>query len=159
MRVLTVRQPWAWAIIHGNKGVENRTRNIAGDYRGLVAIHAGLRYDYAALYEDRRIENAIAPDTPINDLFVVGNIIGFVNLWAVHEHDGTRGFLCCPNSPDRYTRWAQPGAWHLCLGSPYALSDPIPYRGALGLRELDPELAARIQEEATPAKANGANAS
>lgn len=42
MRVITVRQPWAWAIIHGGKDVENRTRNIAGAYRGPVAIHVGL---------------------------------------------------------------------------------------------------------------------
>jgi hypothetical protein len=151
VRILTVRQPWAWAIIHGVKGVENRVRNIAGDYRGLVAIHAGLRFDYAALYEDRRIHDAISPDTMINDLYVVGNIIGFVNLWAVHKHDGSRRFLCCPNSPDRYTRWAEPNVWHLCLGAPYKLPVPIPFKGALGLRELDPELAARIEREAVPA--------
>ena len=29
MRVLTVRQPWAWAIIHGQKDVENRVRSLA----------------------------------------------------------------------------------------------------------------------------------
>ena len=40
MRILTVRQPWAWAIIHGGKDVENRVRNIAGDYHGPIAIHA-----------------------------------------------------------------------------------------------------------------------
>lgn len=45
MRILTVRQPWAWAIVHGGKDVENRTRNIAGAYRGPVAIHAGMRFD------------------------------------------------------------------------------------------------------------------
>lgn len=49
MKVLTVRQPWAAAIIHGGKDVENRTRNLAGSYRGPVAIHAGLAYDEDAL--------------------------------------------------------------------------------------------------------------
>ena len=44
MRVLTVRQPWAWAIIHGGKDVENRTRNLAGAYRGPVAIHVAGKY-------------------------------------------------------------------------------------------------------------------
>jgi hypothetical protein len=39
MRVLTVRQPWAWAILHGGKDVENRVRSL-GPYRGPVAIHA-----------------------------------------------------------------------------------------------------------------------
>lgn len=46
MRILTVRQPWAWAIIHGGKDVENRVRNIAGDYRGPIAIHVGLQHDH-----------------------------------------------------------------------------------------------------------------
>ena len=41
MRALTVRQPWAWAIVHGGKDVENRTRSL-GPYRGPVAIHASL---------------------------------------------------------------------------------------------------------------------
>lgn len=30
LRVLTVRQPWAWSLIEGGKDVENRSRNIAG---------------------------------------------------------------------------------------------------------------------------------
>ena len=41
IRGLTIRQPWAWAIVHGGKDVENRSRSL-GPYRGLVAIHAGL---------------------------------------------------------------------------------------------------------------------
>lgn len=41
MRAITVRQPWATAIVRMGKDVENRSRNIAGDYRGPVAIHAG----------------------------------------------------------------------------------------------------------------------
>ena len=45
MRALTVRQPWAWAIIHGGKDVENRVRSL-GPYRGPVAIHAGLALDH-----------------------------------------------------------------------------------------------------------------
>jgi hypothetical protein len=48
MESLTVRQPWAWAILHGGKNIENRTRNIAGSYRGPVAIHAGKALDVAA---------------------------------------------------------------------------------------------------------------
>lgn len=44
MRALTVRQPWAWAIVYGGKDVENRTRNVVGSYRGPVAIHAGREW-------------------------------------------------------------------------------------------------------------------
>ena len=38
MKVLSVRQPWAWAIIHGGKDVENR--NWYTSFRGTLAIHA-----------------------------------------------------------------------------------------------------------------------
>jgi hypothetical protein len=39
MRALSIRQPWAWLIVHGFKPVENR--DWATDYRGPLAIHAG----------------------------------------------------------------------------------------------------------------------
>jgi len=44
MRALTVRQQWAWAIIHGGKDVENRswTNRYA---TGVIAIHAGVGLD------------------------------------------------------------------------------------------------------------------
>ncbi|MEV6967602.1 hypothetical protein AB0M47_21105 [Hamadaea sp. NPDC051192] len=43
MQALTVRQPWAWAIAHAGKVVENRSWSTS--YRGLLAIHAGLKFD------------------------------------------------------------------------------------------------------------------
>lgn len=39
IKALTVIQPWAWAIIHGGKLVENRSWPT--DYRGPLLIHAG----------------------------------------------------------------------------------------------------------------------
>lgn len=55
LRVLTVRQPWAWSLIEGGKDVENRSRNIAGSYRGPVAIHAGLaRFEDDGLWSVRK---------------------------------------------------------------------------------------------------------
>jgi hypothetical protein len=52
VKALTVQQPWAWAIVHGGKDVENRSRNLAGSYRGPVAIHAGKREDEDGYYDD-----------------------------------------------------------------------------------------------------------
>ena len=43
MKVLSIRQPWAWAIVAGFKPVENRTWKTG--YRGPLLIHAGLRED------------------------------------------------------------------------------------------------------------------
>ena len=57
MRCLTVRQPWAYAIMHLGKDVENRARNIVGKYRGPLLIHVSLTVEPAGL--DPRIAQAI----------------------------------------------------------------------------------------------------
>ena len=49
MMALSIRQPWAWLILHGGKDVENRTWRT--NFRGPVLIHAGAtmtRADYEA---------------------------------------------------------------------------------------------------------------
>lgn len=133
MRILTVRQPWAWAIIHGGKDVENRVRNIAGDYRGPVAIHAGAAWDW-----DTQL-GVIPTPHPTSVALVRGEIIGVVDLVGVHtDLVGGRPVAHC--SP-----WAEDGAHHLVLSNPRPLAKPIPYRGALGLRRLDADTIARIE--------------
>ena len=47
MKVLSIRQPWAWLIMTGLKDVENRTWNT--DFRGRFAIHASKKFDWDAL--------------------------------------------------------------------------------------------------------------
>jgi len=165
MRILTVRQPWAWAIIHGGKDVENRVRNIAGDYRGPVAIHAGL-----ATFEDdgqfREVRRAITSEDhgwpaddgevwasdlvdPDDERFVYGAIIGVVDLvdvapWTSHTDalTGTPGVV--RRIPRQPARWEMRDHWHLRLADPRPLNEPIPYRGSLGLRSLDEDTTARI---------------
>lgn len=44
MKTLTVRQPWAWAIVNGRQTVETRTWSTP--YRGPLLIHAGLTPDF-----------------------------------------------------------------------------------------------------------------
>lgn len=165
MRILTVRQPWAWAIIHGGKDVENRVRNIAGDYRGPVAIHAGKEWDGQA-------DTGFAP--PILNLTMdahrneidsardyfpwgkFGAIIGVVDLVDMHHaaecvyvgpvvEDFDGNFVsqevayCSP--------WADAeNVYHLVLANPRPLAVPIPYKGALGLRRLDADTVAQITE-------------
>jgi len=156
MRALTVRQPWAWAIIHGGKDVENRSRSL-GPYRGPVAIHAGLtdavtdaEIDESALsvlYAWRRwwTETGMPGGQR-------GHIIGVVDLVDVHECDWAvmdeERMSCC------LSRWAQypPDAdvWHhLVLANPRPLVLPIPWRGAQGLWRVPAELEAQIREQVT----------
>ena len=74
MRALTIRQPWASLIICGEKDVENRTWTIR--YRGVVAIHAGQRFDRDLQPWQRSIVARI-------DDFPRGAIIGVVELMNV----------------------------------------------------------------------------
>lgn len=151
MRILTVRQPWAWAIIHAGKTVENRSRNIAGDYRGPVLIHVAQAIDGDAIVTPSRIhpsfrevavrymaENA----DPIKGspwMTSRGHIIGVVDLIDVHSPatDLRHDDFCQSSMGDLCSPWAEIESWHLVFDNPRALDDPIPYKGALGLRKTD----------------------
>ena len=142
MRILTVRQPWAGLIAAGIKPVENRPQNIAGDYRGPVAIHSAKtlvdvsgdpRRPWTTLYQ--------TVDVLTTSHDSMGAIVCVVDLWAVHQ--AAPGGTCCPDAP-RYRTWAEPDCWHLCISRPRPLPEPIPYKGALGLRTLPDEVEALI---------------
>jgi len=42
-RVLTIRQPWAWAIIHCGNDIENRSWSTK--HRGRLLVHAGSAFE------------------------------------------------------------------------------------------------------------------
>lgn len=163
MRILTVRQPWAWAIIHGGKDVENRVRNIAGSYRGPVAIHVGQEIDTHAIATPSRIhpsfreaaERYMAANTdPLAGspwMGGRGHIIGVVDLVDVHSPSDAL-FLPAADVEGVCSPWAEPGAHHLVLANPRELDQPISYRGALGLRGLDNDTTARIMSGLSPAR-------
>jgi hypothetical protein len=49
MKAITIKQPWAWAIAHGNKDIENRGTNLrCVPLGGIIAIHAGKEWDSEA---------------------------------------------------------------------------------------------------------------
>lgn len=146
MRVLTVRQPWAWAIIHGGKTVENRSRNIAGFYRGPVAIHAGLARPEQHNMASRAHRAAHGGETPTELVF--GAIVGVVDLTDVHHA------TACPGGvedgewmPPFCTPWAMVDGWHLVLANPRPLAKPIPAKGRLGLWRPDDQLRTAILDQ------------
>lgn len=147
MRALTVQQPWAWAIIHGGKLVENRTANWS--YRGPLAIHAGLR-DSDRGWNNELIHDAyIAADYPVLDL---GAILGVVDLVDVHPDAG----CCRPWGESAYTEGGdreRRAVTHLVLENPRALAEPIECKGALGLWTPRPDVVEALAF--CPATANG----
>lgn len=80
LAVLTVRQPWAWAIAAGYKTIENRSWPPPNDLIGqLLVIHAGKALDKPGVEECRQLVPAGAcPDT-----FDSGAIIAVARLTHV----------------------------------------------------------------------------
>lgn len=139
LRVVTVKQPYASQIVHGGKDVENRVRNIAGKYRGPVAIHAGLGLVRGILEPSELRALHGGEEAPR------GAIIGVVELIGAHRAfgDNPGGLNLCGHD-GQCSSWALPKHWHLELANPRPLAEPIPFTGALGLRTLDEETATRI---------------
>lgn len=82
MKCLSIKQPWAWAIIHGGKPVENRS--YPRKYRGPLLIHAGKTFDhngYAWMIENKGILGLDIPNLGFPETyFKVGGIIGKVDM-------------------------------------------------------------------------------
>lgn len=116
MMALSVRQPWAWAILHGGKDVENRSWRTA--YRGPLLIHAGRRPDTATPWP-------APPDCPFPhlDQLPYGALAGLVELIDV-----------VPYSPEQGP-WAI-GPWCWVLRDPRPFVQPVPWRGMQKLFEV-----------------------
>lgn len=122
MLALTIRQPWAHAILHADKHVENRSwrPTLAPPFR--IAVHAGKGYDANAY-----------PGCPGRDALDLGAIVGEVDVVGFHHADQCRTggplgeSLCSP--------WAMPDQWHWWLGDRVTYAEPIPAVGRLGLWE------------------------
>ena len=126
MKVLSIRQPWAWLIVNGHKNIENRSWGTR--FRGEFLIHAGLKDDE----QDHILQWAFSKDLitveewrrATNELYdsnlMRGAIIGKATLIdVVEEHDsewffGPKGFILTDAKP---------------------LDKPIPYKGKLSFFE------------------------
>ena len=125
MKALTVKQPWAWAIIHGGKDVENRSRPTK--YRGQLYIHAGKGW------ADEGILGIGIESMPADEDLLSGYVIGTVDV--VDCHPATECFkfgepACSP--------WAirSPEQFHWVLDNPRPLATPFPEKGKLGIWNL-----------------------
>ncbi len=117
MKTLSIQQPWAWAILHAGKTVENRTW--ATTYRGPLLIHAGKKIDR----EGRDwIEGQFRLMIP--DGLPVGGIVGMCILdEIIHETHW-------PNDDDPW--FFGPYGWVIVDAEPLPFR---PCRGQLGLFE------------------------
>lgn len=79
MKALTIRQPWAWAIIAGHKTFENRTWSTK--YRGPLLIHAAKTMRMADYHDlgGYAIEDGFSPPE-LDEEYLKGGIVGIVDL-------------------------------------------------------------------------------
>jgi len=118
MKALSINQPWAWLIVNGYKGVENRDWDTK--YRGEFLVHAGKRIDHDA-YDFIRV---MGIDAPAADKLPTGGIVGKVNLrGTVHVKD--RALLCSCDEPWFFGEYG----FMLDGAEPCEL---VPCKGALG---------------------------
>ena len=115
MNVLTIKQPWAYAILHLGKDVENR--GFRTHYRGPLLIHSAARPERNPREMLAECMNRPPSEQSLRNL-PHGCIVG-----VVHLSDCIR---------DSKSKWAKEGDWHWVLKSARSIK-PIECTGRLGL--------------------------
>lgn len=142
MLALSIKQPWAHAILHLGKDIENRDWQTS--FRGTIAVHAskGMTKDEFTEYRmfvlnnfDRILSQKERDLTVLSlpfDAYKRGAIVGTVEIY---------GCVSIHASP-----WFS-GRYGFVLGNPKVLEKPIPCKGALKFWEVPKDIEAQILEQ------------
>jgi hypothetical protein len=126
IKCLSVKNPWAFAILNLGKDIENRS--LPTYYRGRVYIHSSKIPDSNGLSRVLQIGNSIG--AIYNDMTVEemmsnnGFILGSADLYDCQRDFS---FSARGSSP-----WGEPGCWHWLLRDSVRLVKPVPAKGRLG---------------------------
>lgn len=128
MKALTVRQPWAWAIFHAGKDIENRDWALPRYMRGqVVAIHSAKGMTRAEYEEGREfIENVGRAfgkykHVPPSERLLRGHILGTVRIIGCVTESASAWFM---------------GEYGFVLSDAKLLAIPLPVKGALGFWDV-----------------------
>lgn len=128
MKVLSIRQPWAYLIAEGAKDIENRTW--ATNYRGPVLIHAGktpARQDELVKLLHKELRAGGIDPTK----FDRGGIVGMATITDCVDDSDSEWFF---------------GPYGFVLTNPRPLPF-YPMDGRLGLFDPSPDLAKWVREQ------------
>jgi ASCH domain len=125
MKALSVCQPWAWAIVHGIKTIENRSRQTR--HRGPLVIHASKsrRYclgDYSELL----------PGLPAFGRLDFGALVGIVEVVD-----------CVPLAELEYEPFAV-GPWCWILSKAHRIR-PVLQKGQVGIFKVSDDLMSSLK--------------
>lgn len=129
MKALSVRQPWAWLIVHADeypepKRVENRDWLPPAKHLGTVLIHAGKQFDFQGFAWIQRERAELARLLEESEASrALGGVVGRVDVVkAIVDY----------NMP-----WAsRRSRYHWLLANPKPLPF-FPCKGSLGFFEID----------------------
>jgi hypothetical protein len=116
VKALSIRQPWAWMILHAGKDIENRSWRT--NFRGRVLIHASKGMDLSE-YDDAlwlALQAGAAGSVrsmPMSNGLVRGGIIGSVEIVDCVSASGSPWF-CGPFG--FVLRNPQPLRFRMCRG-------------------------------------------
>ena len=127
---LSVRQPYAWAIIEGIKDVENRAWST--NIQGRIFIHAGKNRDELEWGIDNLKKHRVKNIPEAEDL-IFGAIIGSVEIVEGVQRSG---------SP-----WHASGKWGFILRNPIALPRPIPMKANAKMQRVPAEILRKIKRQ------------
>lgn len=126
-KCLSVRQPYAWAIVMGAKDIETKdieNRSWKSGHLGRLYIHAGVKEFDETIVEDvteRVAKHLRIPTTAAREAYRhhlqrgLGAIIGSVRM------------LGCATSYD--SEWFGAEEYGFILSDPELLDEPIPFKG------------------------------
>ena len=113
---LSIRQPWAWLIVHGHKDIENR--GWPTNFRGPLLVHAGktmTRRFYDETVGELKLSGLCPPDLPAYEDLARGGLVGWTRVVdCVKEHPSrwktsypwdTYGFVLRDSRPIPFIPW------------------------------------------------------
>ena len=122
---LSIRQPWAWAIVSAGKDIENRCwseNNPARRFSGPFCIHAAQGMTKGEYEDAARFMNGIGIRCPAMEALPRGGIVGTARLIEIVRHSDSPWFM---------------GSSGLVLKDAKAV-DFIPAKGKLGFFKWEP---------------------
>lgn len=114
LKALSIKHPWAWLILSGDKDIENRTWEARYMVGKRFAIHVSRKVDERAYSE--LAKHSIQVPRP-QDFITLGNIVGTAVLDKIVTESDSFWFS---------------GPYGFVLKDVRELPKPIPCRGALG---------------------------
>lgn len=141
MKALTIRQPWAQLTLMLDpsgmalKRVETRSRRT--NYRGRIAIHAGLADEiffsrcFARKEQPHLVVAGFKSDMDIHKL-PHGAVIGEVTIADCVPIEELWGTLYCTERERAFGDWSK-RRFGWILEDPVMYAEPVPARGQLGL--------------------------